>query len=61
MINGDFDNPSKFLDKVSERTYDTFVWLQNNYRTKGQKKNFKLIPLYDVKDEPYTLYFEERK
>lgn len=61
VINGDFDNPSEFLDKVSERTYDTFVWLQNNYRTKGQKKNFKLIPLYDVKDEPYTLYFEERK
>lgn len=61
VISGDFDNPSEFLDKVSERTYDTFVWLQNNYRTKGQNKNFKLIPLYDVKDEAYTLYFEERK
>ena len=61
VISGDFDAPSEFLDKVSERTYDTFVWLQNNYRTKRQNKNFKLIPLYDVKDEAYTLYFEENK
>ena len=60
VLKGNFDNPSGFLDKVSERTYDTFVWLQNNYRTKHQQKNFKLIPLYDVKDEEYTLYFEEQ-
>ena len=60
VLKGNFDNPSEFLDKVSERTYDTFVWLQNNYRTKHQQKNFKLIPLYDVKDEEYTLYFEEQ-
>lgn len=60
VLKGNFDNPSGFLDKVSERTYDTFVWLQNNYRTKNQQKNFKLIPLYDVKDEEYTLYFEEQ-
>ncbi|MBO4864626.1 MAG: glycoside hydrolase family 127 protein [Eubacterium sp.] len=59
VISGNFDIPSEFLDKVSERTYDTFVWLQNNYRTKHQQRNFKLIPLYDVKDEAYTIYFEE--
>ena len=61
VIEGDFDNPAEFMDEVTEHAYDIFVWLQNNYRTKKQNKNFKLIPLYDVKDEEYTLYFEERK
>ena len=60
VIKGDFDRPEDFLDAVSERTYDTFIWLQNNYRTKRQTKSFKLIPLYDVKDESYTVYFEEK-
>ena len=23
------------------------------------KKNIRLIPLYEVTDEPYTIYFEE--
>ena len=61
VIEGDFEKPEEFLDPVSEHLYDTFVWLQNNYRTKKQNKNFKLIPLYDVQDESYTLYFEEKK
>ena len=61
VIYGDFDKPEGFLDKVSERTYDIFIWLQNNYRTKNQPKNFKLIPLYDVKDENFTVYFEEQE
>ena len=59
-ISGDFDNPADFLDPVTEHAYDTFVWLQNNYRTKKQPKSIKLIPLYDVKDEKYTLYFEKK-
>ncbi|MBR6401905.1 MAG: glycoside hydrolase family 127 protein [Eubacterium sp.] len=61
VIEGNFDNPSEFMDSVTEHAYDIFIWLQNNYRTKRQNKNFKLIPLYDVKDEEYTLYFEEKK
>lgn len=61
VISGDFDNPSEFLDPVTEHAYDIFVWLQNNYRTKRQPKAIKFMPLYDVKDEAYTLYFEEAK
>ena len=61
VIKGDFDNLESFLDPVSEHTYDIFVWLQNNYRTKHQSKNFKLMPFYDIKDEEYTVYFEECK
>ena len=61
VINGDFEKTDSFLYSVSEHTYDTFIWLQNNYRTKHQMKNFKFIPFYDVKDEVYTIYFEEHK
>ena len=61
VIYGDFDNPGDFLSPVSEHTYDTYIWLQNNYRTKKQPRSIKFVPLYDVKDEAYTIYFEERK
>ena len=61
VIYGDFDNPGDFMSPVSEHTYDTYIWLQNNYRTKKQPRSIKFVPLYDVKDEAYTIYFEERK
>ncbi len=61
VIYGDFDNPVDFLSPVSEHTYDTYIWLQNNYRTKKQPRSIKFVLLYDVKDEAYTIYFEERK
>ena len=61
VIYGDFENPGDFLIPVSEHTYDTYIWLQNNYRTKKQPRSIKFVPLYDVKDEAYTIYFEERK
>ena len=61
VIYGDFENPADFLSPVSEHTYDTYIWLQNNYRTKKQPRSIKFVPLYDVKDESYTIYFEERK
>jgi len=40
-----------------EHTYDIFTWKQTCYGTKNQGENFELIPLYDVKDETYTVYF----
>lgn len=61
VIYGDFEKPGDFLSPVSEHTYDTYIWLQNNYRTKKQPRSIKFVPLYDVKDEAYTIYFEERK
>ena len=58
-IRGDLDKPDGFLYRNTEHIYDTFVWLQNNYMTKHQPKNIRLIPLYEVTDEAYTVYFEE--
>lgn len=42
----------------NEHTYDTFPWQQSVYQTRHQKDNFRLIPLYDVTDEVYTVYLQ---
>ena len=49
--------PGVAVTSVTEHTYSTFPWLQSCYRTVGQAENFDLVPLYDVTDETYTLYF----
>lgn len=43
-----------------EHTYSTFTWSQNEYVTRKQTKNFKLLPLYDVNEETYTVYFTKK-
>ena len=44
----------------TEHTYDTFPWLQSCCRTLNQPENISFIPLYDVTDETYTVYFTIR-
>ena len=56
-ISGDPADPSSFLLPETPHTYDTYVWQQNTYRTLNQPVNFRLVPLYEVQDEPYTVYF----
>ena len=56
-ITGDLEHPEQILTPEMTHTYETFVWTQNNYITRNQKENFRMIPLYDVTDEAYTLYF----
>lgn len=54
------DDPSTALTTSIEHTYSTFPWLQSCYRTVNQPENFRFVPLYDVQDERYTLYFTRR-
>ena len=56
-IKGDTDNPESLLLPEQAHTYGTFVWTQNEYLTRRQKENFRMIPLYEVMDEAYTVYF----
>ncbi len=56
-VAGDLSSPDSFLIPETQHTYGTFVWQQNTYRTTGQSVNFRLVPLYDVLDEPYTVCF----
>ncbi len=59
-LEGDFDKPEEFMYRNTEHVYDVFVWLQDNYRTRHQSGNIQFIPLYEIEDEPYTLYFGEQ-
>lgn len=56
----DPERPETALVNVTQHTYGTFPWQQSVYRTSGQDDNFELIPLYDVADETYTVYFTVR-
>ncbi len=49
--------PESALVNVTEHTYSTFPWQQSTYRTVGQPENFSFVPLYDITDEEYTVYF----
>ncbi len=58
---GDFEEPEKIFDERAEHTYSTFPWKQNTHITKNQPVNIDFVPLYEVKDETYTVYFTEKK
>lgn len=53
-------NPESALAYTTEHTYNTFPWQQSVYRTVNQPENFDFVPLYDVTDEPYTVYFTKK-
>ena len=54
------NNAASALLPNTEHTYSTFPWLQSTYRTTGQPENISFVPLYDVTDEQYTLYFTKK-
>ena len=54
---GDLSDPESILLPEQSHTYGTFVWTQNVYQTRRQRENFRMIPLYEVTDETYTVYF----
>ena len=60
-LTGNPDEPESILLPEQSHTYGAFVWTQNVYLTRNQKENFRMIPLYDVTDEQYTVYFTGRK
>lgn len=50
----------KVLEPRLEHTYSAFPWKQSIYHTKMQPKNMTFMPLYDVTDEQYTVYFTQK-
>ena len=56
-LQGNLNDPESILLPEQSHTYGAFVWTQNVYLTRKQKENFRMIPLYEVKDEAYTVYF----
>ena len=59
-LSGSISGPARILLPETPHTYDTYVWLQNTYRTRFQPENFRIVPLYEVTDESYTVYFTSR-
>lgn len=58
---GDVNNPDEMLVPQYEHTYDVFPWKQGVYKTINQPQNINFMPLYDVTDEKYTVYFNMTK
>jgi DUF1680 family protein len=57
-VYGDPDKPEDTLTPDYERHHGT--WLEG-YRTRNQDRNFRVIPLHEVTDERYTVYFPMKK
>ena len=55
---GDPSRPETIIS--GDAAFELWKWLPG-YQTKGQPTNFPLIPLYQVRDERYTVYFPIRK
>ena len=51
---GDPRDPSTFLAPDNEREW--WRWL-GGYRTVGQSRGIRFLPLFEVTEEPYTVYF----
>ena len=45
---------------TGDAAHEVWRWLAG-YTTKDQPSNFRLKPLYEIRDEPYTVYFPIRK
>ena len=56
-LKGNLEDPESILLPEMSHTYGAFVWTQNVYLTRRQAENFRMIPLYEVTDEKYTVYF----
>ena len=53
-LSGDIDQPDQLLVPDNERQWRQ--WL-SGYRTIGQAQSIRFKPLYEIVDEPYTIYF----
>ena len=53
-LKGDISHPETILIPDNEREWGTW---RGDYRTRGQSQDIRLIPLYEVRDEAFTVYF----
>jgi hypothetical protein len=58
ILNGDPGKPEEVLTADAEREWKT--WLVR-YRTRNADPGVRFVPLYEVRDEPYTVYYRVRR
>ena len=52
------EDPTSVLIPDNEREFSRW---RIGYRTQGQAQNFRFIPLYEIRDESYAVYFPIRE
>jgi hypothetical protein len=60
-LKGDVTKPESILSREYEHEYKVFPWKQSHYRTINQQSNIRFVPLYEIADERYTIYFPVQK
>ncbi|WP_424766965.1 beta-L-arabinofuranosidase domain-containing protein [Paenibacillus sp. sgz302251] len=58
VLYGDPEHPEKLLTPDNEREWAS--WLPG-YRTTGQERGIRFVPLYEIEDQAYTVYFPVKK
>lgn len=60
-LKGDIAKPENMLIREHNQQYRTVRWTQSHYRTTGQQHNIRFVPLYEIADETYSIYFPINK
>ncbi|MCX7985473.1 MAG: glycoside hydrolase family 127 protein [Bacteroidales bacterium] len=60
-LKGDVNKPETMLTREYEHEYKIFPWKQSHYITVGQPQSIRFVPLYEITDERYTIYFPIQK
>ena len=58
ILYGDIEHPESILIPDNEREWGSWI---TGYRTYGQDRNLRFVPLYDIGYEKYSVYFQIRK
>ena len=61
LLKGDVNSPETILSREYEHEYKIFPWKQSHYVTVNQPSNIRFVPLYEIADEKYTIYFPVQK
>lgn len=61
VLKGDIKKTETILIPEFEHQYKIVNWKQSQFRTINQERNIKFIPLYEIADERYTIYFPIQK
>ena len=56
-LHGDPSKPETILVPEYHQQYKSIRWQQTHYRTLNQDNVIRFVPLYEVADEPYVIYF----
>ena len=60
-IYGDINGCNGVLMPLKEHIYTSSPWKESHYLTRRQPENFEFMPLYEIQDERYTVYFTRKK